>query len=265
MPRVQRVEEDKPQRRRWGLLALLFLVLAALVGAAFWFGPDLVDRAPEQQSVPTITGSTREQAEQTVRDSNLRVGEVTTAASADVARGRVISQEPQAGENVAPRSRVDFVVSEGKPPVELPSVVGQPKDDAAAQLRGVGLEVVLTERDVDEPPDEVVEMQPPAGTEVADGSKVTLFWSDGPEAVPNVVGRTEAEATQRIEEAGFKVSRVTDATTEATSGEVLQQSPNAGQTLDAGSVVTIVVSTFQAAPSPSASPSQAPPSASPSP
>ena len=265
MPRVQRVEDDKPQRRRRAPLVLLLLLLAALVGAALWFGPRLVDTAPEQQSVPTITGMTRDQAEQTVRDSNLRVGEVTTATSADVARGRVISQEPQAGESVPPRDRVDFVVSEGEAPVELPNVVGQPKGDAAAQLRGVGLEVVLTERDVDDPPDEVVEMQPPAGTEVAAGSKVTLFWSDGPEAVPDVVGRTEAQATQRIEEAGFKVSRVTDATTEATSGEVLQQSPNAGQTLDAGSVVTIVVSTFQAAPSPSATPSQAPPSVSPSP
>ena len=32
-------------------------------------------------------------------------------------------------------------------------------------------------------------MQPPAGTKVADGSKVTLFWSDGPEQVPSVVGQ----------------------------------------------------------------------------
>jgi serine/threonine-protein kinase len=142
-------------------------------------------------------------------------------------------------------------------------VVGQNKDDAAAQLRADGLRVVLTQRDADEPKDQVVEMQPPAGTEVSDGSKVTLFWSDGPEEVPDVVGKTEGEATNLIEDAGFKVSRVTDSTTEAKKGTVLQQSPNAGQTLDKGSTVTIVVSTYvapSAPPSPSvpASPSASP-------
>ncbi len=193
---------------------------------------------------------------------------MTTAASEDVAQGRVISQDPQAGDLVDPDAKVDFVVSEGKPQVALPDVVGKTKDDAADQLRGEGLRVVLTQRDVDDPKDEVVEMQPPAGTEVRDGSKVTLFWSDGPEEVPGVVGKTEDEARQLIEDAGFKVSRVTDATTEAEKGNVLQQSPNAGQTLDKGSTVTIVVSTYEEPepePEPTAPTQSASPSASASP
>jgi beta-lactam-binding protein with PASTA domain len=224
---------------------LLVLLLLALIAAALIFGPKLFESAPEQQSVPTITGLTREQAERTITDSNLKVGEVTTAASREVAQGRVISQDPQAGDLVDPNATVDFVVSQGKPQVPLPDVVGKTKDDAADQLRGEGLRVVLTQRDADDPEDEVVEMQPPAGTEVRDGSKVTLFWSDGPEEVPRVVGKTEDEARQLIEDAGFRVSRVTDATTKAKKGNVLQQSPNAGQTLDRGSTVTIVVSTYE--------------------
>jgi len=49
----------------------------------------------------------------------------------------------------------------------------------------------------------------------------------------------------------------------AEKGTVLQQSPNAGQTLDKGSTVTIVVSTYEEpepppSPSPSPSPSVAP-------
>ena len=163
-------------------------------------------------------------------------------------------------------TKVDIVVSEGKPQVQLPNVVGQNKDDAAAQLRGMGLRVVLTERNADAPRDEVIEMQPPASTSVADGSKVTLFWSDGPEQVPGVIGKTEAEATRLIEAAGFKVSRVTDSSTEARKGEVLQQSPAAGQTLDKGSTVTIVVSTYEPPPTPTPTPTPSePPSPSPSP
>ncbi len=89
-----------------------------------------------------------------------------------------------------------------------------------------------------------------------------LYWSDGPEQVPDVIGKTEAEATKLIEDAGFKVSQVTDSTTEAKKGTVLQQSPSKGQTLDKGSTVTIVVSTYvapSASPAPSTSPSPSTP------
>ena len=255
---VQDVDEE-PERKRRGPLILLLLLLAALIVAALVFGPQLFKAAPQKQSVPTITGLTRAQAERTITDSSLKVGEVTTAASKEVAEGRVISQDPEAGNQVTPDSKVDFVVSTGKPSIPLPDVVGQNKDDAADQLRSEGLRVVLTSRDADDPKDQVVEMQPPAGTEVSDGSKVTLFWSDGPEKVPNVIGKTEADATTLIEDAGFKVSRVTDSSTKAKKGTVLQQSPAAGQTLDKGSTVTIVVSTYEepasTPPSPSNSPS----------
>ena len=258
---VQEVVDDEPERKRRGPLILLLVLLAALIVAALVFGPKLFEAAPEQQSVPTITGLTRAQAERTIQDSGLTVGEVSTAASKDVAEGRVISQTPDAGKQVDPDSKVDFVVSTGKPEIPLPDVVGQNKDDAADQLRSEGLRVVLTERDSDEPKDQVVEMQPPGGTQVSDGSKVILYWSDGPEEVPDVIGKTEAEATKLIEDAGFKVSRVTDSTTKAKKGTVLQQSPEKGQTLDKGSTVTIVVSTYEepsAPPSPSSSPSSLP-------
>ena len=93
---------------------------------------------------------------------------------------------------------------------------------------------MLTSATSDEPKDEVVEMQPPAGTRSPTGSKVTLFCSDGPEDVPDVVGKTEAEATQADRGRRLQGQRVTDSTTEAKKGTVLQQSPTAGQTLRQG-------------------------------
>ena len=76
-----------------------------------------------------------------------------------------------------------------------------------------------------------------------------------------MVGKTEDDARKLIEDAGFKVSRVTDSSTKSKKGTVLQQSPAAGQTLDKGSTVTIVVSTYEEPkpePPPSAKPSAAP-------
>jgi len=236
-------EEEQPRKRR-GPIILLVLLLLALVVAALVFGPQLFSAPPDQQSVPTITGLTREQAERAITGSQLEVGEVTSAASEDVAQGRVISQDPQDGDRVEEGTAVDFVVSTGRPEVELPDVVGQNKDNAAEQLRGQGLRVVLTQRDTDDPRDEVVEMQPPAATSVQDGTKVTLFWADGPEQVPNVVGKTESQAVDLIQDAGFKVSTINDPSTPSTKGNVLNQSPEPGTTLDKGSTVTVVVSTY---------------------
>ncbi len=178
--------------------------------------------------MPSVTGLTRAEAEARLQNAGLQVGTVSEASSQDVPDGRVISQDPQDSTQVDRDTEVDFVLSNGKPQVTLPDVVGQGKNAAAQQLRASGLRVVLTERDTDDPKDEVVEMQPPAGTKVADGSKVTLFYADGPEQVPSVKGKTEAEATRLIEAAGFKVSKVEDSSTPATKGTVLQQSPDAG-------------------------------------
>ena len=213
----------------------------------------LFSSPPQQQSVPTIEGLTRPQAERTITDSGLVVGQVTSAASETIATGRVISQDPGAGDQVDPGGKVDFVVSAGKPQIDLPDVVGQQKDDAADQLRSLGVRVVLSQRDEDAPTDEVVQMQPPAGTKVAENTKVTLYWSDGPEEVPDVVGKTESQARNLIEKAGFKASVVQTTSTEEKKGTVVEQSPDQGTTLNKGSQVTIVVSAYEP-PSPTPTP-----------
>ena len=62
------------------------------------------------------------------------------------------------------------------------------------------------------PRDQVVEQDPiptdRGGGKVEEGSTVTLSVSSGPaiRAVPSVVGLSEAEATKRLENSGFKVT-----------------------------------------------------------
>ena len=265
-------EEDEEEKKGRGPFILLLVLLLALIAAALVFGPRLFSSPPQQQSVPTIEGLTRPQAESTITDSGLVVGEVTSAASETISKGRVISQDPGAGDQVDPGGKVDFVVSAGKPQIDLPDVVGQQKDDAADQLRSLGVRVVLSQRDEDAPTDEVVQMQPPGGTKVAENTKVTLYWSDGPEQVPDVVGKTESQARTLIEKAGFKASVVQTTNTTEKKGTVVQQAPDPDTTLNKGSPVTIVVSAYEPPPpTPTAPPSPtvtvsptAPPSAPPS-
>ena len=192
------------------------------------FGPKLFKAAPEQQPVPHGHRLTRAAG---------RAHHPATAASqvGNVDRGRQQDVRRGPGHRPGPRGRrarstpaasVDFVVSTGKPDVVLPDVVGQNKDDAAEQLRSAGLRVVLAERDVRRPEgpgrrDAAARPAPRSPT----ARRSRSSGPTGPRQVPNVVGKTEAEASKLIEDAGFKVSRVTDSTTEAKKGTVLQQSP----------------------------------------
>ena len=148
-------------------IILLLLLLLALIAAALVFGPKLFESAPEQQSVPTITGLTRAQAESHHPGQRAR-GRRGDHRRQQGGRARAGHLPEAAGRRPGrPRRRASTSSSPtGKPQVPLPDVVGQNKDDAADQLRSEGLRVVLTQRDADDPKDEVVEMQPPAGTEV---------------------------------------------------------------------------------------------------
>ena len=106
---------------------------------------------------------------------------------------------------------------------------------------------MLKKRESDEPKDQVVDQSPSANTMVPSGSEVTVFFSDGPEQVPDVVGKTQDEAEKLIRDAGFEVfvTRSTDTTEK--KGTVIAQNPDGGSDADQGDTVTIVVSDFEAA------------------
>jgi len=64
-------------------------------------------------TVPNVVGLTQAAAQTAITGAGLTVGTVTTASSATVPAGSVISQNPAAGASAAPGSAVALVVSSG--------------------------------------------------------------------------------------------------------------------------------------------------------
>jgi beta-lactam-binding protein with PASTA domain/tRNA A-37 threonylcarbamoyl transferase component Bud32 len=248
VPGGHRAEEEPPEKRRTAPLILLGLLLAALVAAAAIIGPKLLGGGNDNVPVPTVVGMTQQQAEATIKAAGLVVGDVTTEANDTIEKGRVISQSPDADASVAPDSAVAFVVSGGKPDVQIPDVIGDNKDSARDQLTALGLKVRLKAADSDENKDDVIAVAPDVGAMVAPNSVVTLTYSKGPKAVPDVVGKTQDQATKILEDAGFKVDALPDNASTEPKGTVTQQSPQAGTPENAGSTITILVSTYEAPP-----------------
>jgi beta-lactam-binding protein with PASTA domain len=94
-------------------------------------------------------------------------------------------------------------------------------------------------------PGVVIATDPPAGRDVRRGSTVILTLSKGPERyrVPKVVGRTQAEAEQRLTDARLTVGKAGQAFSETVpQGQVISTSPAEGTSVKRTTSVDLVTS-----------------------
>jgi eukaryotic-like serine/threonine-protein kinase len=80
--------------------------------------------------VPNVVGSSQTSAGSTIANANLTVGNPTSACSSQVSSGNVASQSPAAGNQVAPGTAVNLVISTGPCSTTVPNVVGQSQSAA---------------------------------------------------------------------------------------------------------------------------------------
>ncbi len=136
-----------------------------------------------------------------------------------------------------------------------------PPRPRARRSENAGLVPTFEEKESDEPRGQVVETRPAAGEQVPEGTRVTVFFSDGPEKVPDVVGMTRRRPSRRSSRPASRCSWCTSADTTEPKGTVIEQSPDGGNERPEGTEVTIVVSTFEEpteTPSPTESPTVTP-------
>jgi serine/threonine-protein kinase len=242
--------DDDSSRGRTGLLVALALLLIVLIAGAAYLMPRLFESAPEQIAVPNVIRMTEQQARAEIGDAELRVGTIDQQPDDNVPAGKVISQDPEPDTYVDPGTAVAFVISTGRPEVQVPSVIGLEKEAAQAQLEGDPYQFVvkLAEKESDLPAGQVIETAPPANTMAAVGANVTVFYSDGPEEVPDVIGLKQGQAKNKIRAANFEPRVIPSADTTEPAGTVIDQSPAAGETPSEGSTVTIVVSSYEPPP-----------------
>ena len=207
--------------------------------------------------MPNLIGLTEQQARNAIGEAGLEVGEVSYEASETVDRDAVIEQDPNRDQYVAPNTEVDITVSTGKPMVSVPFVVGQSKTEARNQIRNAKLQVTFEVKESDEPKGTVVGTKPTGGEQIQQGGNVTLFVSDGQEKVPNVINLQQAQAEEKIRDAGFEPQARDDLTSTLPAGTVSDQFPTDG-VLAEGSTVIIFVSVYVEPPPPSETPSETP-------
>jgi serine/threonine-protein kinase len=229
---------------------LLVFLLAALVAR------NLTKDDGGSVAVPDLVGKTQAQALALLEQAGLEVGEVkkeNVKPGADAPPpGTVIDQNPIGLFKVDKGDSVDITVSLGVKRVRVPEVVGQQKDDAVAELKRLGLKAKIVEVDMNVRKDQVLKVTPVAGTELFEGSEVTLEVSNGTVVVPSLVGLTEAAARQECARVGLDCVVQRRADDSQPPGTVLETNPVAGTKVSRSDTVTLIVAE---APSPSPEPS----------
>jgi len=132
--------------------------------------------------------------------------------------------------------------------VAIPNVVGTLQAAATQALTGAGYAIgsVTSTSDAAVPSGHVISTNPPSGTAANTGAKVDLVVSTGPKAatIPNVVGLSQAAATQALTGIGYVIGTVTSASDPAVPpGDVIKVNPPSGSAANAGSKVDLVIST----------------------
>ena len=227
-------------------LLILFLVGNA---AGFFSGPGLVQNESEMVKVPDLRGKTEEQARSELKDTGIGMKvENERQPSNKYKEGEIMSQDPAPDTEVAKNSTITVVISSGEEAkmVRVPDVTDRSEADAEKSLQAAKLTVVHGEAAYSDDVEEgnVISSDPVAGTEVEEGTEVTIVISLGaePATVPDLRNRSASDAEAALKEAGLTGHASEEYSDSVEAGKVISQSVDPGKKVDKGTSVNYAVS-----------------------
>lgn len=214
----------------------------------------VISTGPDISEVPDVRGQLQVDAVAALEDAGLKVSKVEVDHDPVIEADRATKTDPAAGQELKKGDEVILYVSDGQ--VQLTDLRNKKSTDAQAELVQLGLVASTQEVETgDFPPGTVIEQSPIPGL-VPQGSTVTIKVAKAitTVGVPDVVGKTQANATGLLQGAGFTVTVLNAESPTVPAGKVISQNPAANSQATAGTAVTITVSTGPPDPTPTPAP-----------
>jgi serine/threonine-protein kinase len=258
-PERERTARQKSRRRTW-IATLVIFTLLVLAGGGLWLFQIMNQPppAPPKVPVPVVASLTESAALQELYGANLRP-EIKRSTHETVPKGIAIGTDPAAGTSLDPNTNVILNISEGPSVLKIPeSLPGQTEAAARDILRQTGLVGAPSTTEANSatvPRGRVITTSPSPGQMVAPGSTVEIVVSTGKVSMPELRGRTRAEAETTLKDIGLvpNVQEVENSQVEA--GRVTDQSEPVNAAVEQGKTVNVVVAK---APAPPPSPTPTP-------
>ncbi len=202
----------------------------------------------QTDTMPPLRGYTAENANILLKALQIQLTILTDREYSDeIEEGRVTRTDPEENSELKNGQVVTVYISMGKETKyqKTPNVVGASQANAVASINGKNLEVLIKEEyssTVSE--GYVIYQSPDPGTELEEGSTVTVVVSKGKQTVTlsSVVGETESDAIEKIKALGLNARSDSEYSETVEAGRVIRQDPVANEELMPGSTVKIVVS-----------------------
>jgi len=207
--RLVRTQSRPPVAWIWAGIASMVVIIAAVIFWTFNLAPAQLTANVAVQ-VPDVVGQTYADGSASLIDDGL-VPEKVAQTSDTVPEGAIISTDPAAGITVNPGLTVTVYVSLGETPVTVPNVANMTEADAIAALQAKGLKYGSTTQTYSASVRQgvVIDSDPPGGSErvgsevIRIGHEVNLIVSNGLVQVPDVTGKSIAEASSALNAIGL--------------------------------------------------------------
>jgi eukaryotic-like serine/threonine-protein kinase len=171
----------------------------------------VVSRGPATAAVPDVVGNRADAARDALSSAGFQIR--TVDVFSDEPEGVVVAQNPSGGDEAERGSSVRINVSKGTGQVTVPDLVGDPRDDAQAELRQLDLQSNVAVVPSSEPEGTIVAQHPAPGEMARVGSIVRLNVSSGTGASSGTTTTgTTTETTDTTTET-TDTTGVTDTTT----------------------------------------------------
>lgn len=196
--------------------------------------------------VPNITNLTRQEAIKELETLGLNV-ELRENYSDTIKKGYIIKQSIAAGKEVKKDYTIEIVVSQGGKLIETPNVIHKEFIDGKIKIENMNLVVGNVRYEYNElPKDSIISQSPDAGTKIKENSKINLVVSKGAETntvlMPNILGLTIQEATDRLNKINLKLGSISYIETSTyENDQIAEQSVPVSEEIEEGTLINVVI------------------------
>ncbi len=195
-------------------------------------------------SVPDVSGKSINEATKIIKNHTFKM-EIDREYSDTVPKDVVLGQKQSPGTKLRMGSVIIIQVSDGVEMIEVPNVEKNTIAEAEIALKKSKFKVKVTEIFSDDYEKGIIISQKiAAGKKAPKGSEVEITVSKGPDLVqvPNIIGKSLADATQALSDAGLVIESDIQCSNSVAEGYIISQDVKSGEMIKRNSKVFAYVS-----------------------
>lgn len=230
-----------------------FVIIFIICGCILFSSIINTESKAETVTIPKFVGEMyTAELEDWFENSDIYKLEIKYQYDTEYEDGYIISQTPKEGSKRKVEAGVDFcdivlTVSGSEGDKKVPNIIAYDNRKAQLTLNNAGIKFKLEQiADNTYPSGQVVKTEPAAGETISSDSVLIVYVSTGPETgdkkVPDLVGKSEAEALHAILEAGLRMGKATYERSDKKQGTVITQSVEKDTEVAPNTKIDLVIS-----------------------